>query len=193
MTEAATRIIPDKLKVLNSYRIDFFFVSLLLILSILYFRDILEDDVLLLLNQVGHGDFKKAVILDEHVFHHLDNPLLVGTLPLLLILYPLQIFLGDQLALKVLPIFILFLAATLVYFANKQFVSRFEGNRRGYWLSASCFVGSLVIMYNPWTIDKIHHAYWQVLSLAASYLLIALIDNYIHSKERRNVNRLILI
>ena len=188
-------LLPDKLKVLYSYRIDFFFVSLLLLLSILYFRDILENDALLLFGEVAHGDLQYALTIDEHLFHHLSNlPIHAPKLLLLSILYPLQIILGDLLAVKVFTILTLFLAATLVYLANKQFVSRFEGNRRGYyWLPASCFVGSLVIMYNPWTIDEIHHHYWLVLSLAASYLLIAVIDSYIRSKERNNVNQFILI
>jgi hypothetical protein len=183
------------LKVLYSYRIDFFFVSLLLILSILYFRDIFENDMLLLFGQVGHGDLRYALTVDEHFHYHLSNlPIHAAKLPLLSILYPLQIILGDLLAEKVFTILTLFLPATLVYLANKQFVSRFGGNRRGYyWLSASCFVGSLVIMYNPWTIDKIHHHYWLVLSLAASYLLIVTIDSYLRSKERKNVNQFMLM
>jgi hypothetical protein len=149
--------------------------------------------MLLLFGQVAHGDLRYALTVDEHLFHHLSNlPVHAAKLPLLSILYPLQIILGDLLAVKVFTILILFLAATLVYLANKQFVSRFEGTR-GYWLSASCFVGSLVIMYNPWTINKIHHHYWLVLSLAASYLLIATIDRYLHSKERKNVNQFILM
>jgi hypothetical protein len=181
-------LLPDSLKVLYSYRIDFFFLSLLLILSIFYFRGILENDVLM-----AHGDLKYALTVDGHLFHHLNKlPIHAAKIPLLSILYPLQIILGDLLAVKVFTILILFLSATLVYFANKQFVSRFEG-KRGYWLSASCFVGSLVIMYNPWTINKIHHHYWLVLSLAASYLLIAVIDSYIRSKERSNKNQFILI
>src|SRR5919108_3333396 len=187
-------LLPDKLKVLSSYRIDFFFVSLLLILSILYFRDILQNDTLLLYAEVAHGDLQYALTVEEHLFHHLSKlPVHAPKILLLSILYPLQIILGDLLAVKVFTMLILFLAATLVYLANKQFVRRFEGNRRGYWLSASCFVGSLVIMYNPWTIDEIHHHYWEVLSLAASYLLIAVIDNYIRSKERNNINQFILI
>jgi hypothetical protein len=181
-------LLPDKLKVLYSYRIDFFFVSLLLILSIFYFRGILENDTLLL-----HGDLRYALTVNEHLFHQLNNlPIHAPKLLLSSILYPLQIVLGDLLAEKVFTILTLFLAATLVYLANKQFVSRFEG-KRGYWLSASCFVGSLVIMYNPWAMDKIHHHYWLVLSLAASYLLIAEIDSYIRSKERSNASRFILI
>jgi hypothetical protein len=193
MTEAVTRIIPDKLEVFYSYRIDFFFVSLLLVLSIIYFMAILENDTILLYNELAHGDLRYALTVDEHFHHHLGNlPIHASKLPLLSILYPLQIILGDNAAEKVFTILTLFLAATLVYLANKQFVSRFEG-KRGYWLSASCFVGSLVIMYNPWTLDEIHHHYWLVLSLAASYLLIATIDSYMRSKERRNVNRLILI
>src|SRR5215211_924637 len=181
-------LLPDKLKFFYSYRIDFFFVSLLLILSVFYFRDILEHDALLL-----HGDLRYALTVDEHLFHHLSNlPVHAPKLLLLSILYPLQIIFGDLLAEKLFTILTLFLAATLVYLANKQFVRRFEG-KRGYWLSASCFVGSLVIMYNPWTINKIHHHYWLVLSLVASYLLIALIDSYIRSKERSNASRFILI
>src|SRR5919108_1943066 len=190
-------LLPDKLKVLYSYRVDFFFVSLLLILSIFYFSSILENDTLFLFREVAHGDLRFALTVDEHLFHHLSNefPINAAKLPLLSILYPLQIIFGDLLAEKVFVILTLFLAATLVYLANKQFVSRFDSNnRRGYyWLSASCFVGALVIMYNPWTIDEIHHHYWLVLSLAASYLLIAVIDSYLRSKERNNVNQFILI
>jgi hypothetical protein len=186
-------LLPYKLKALYSYRMDFFFISLLLILSIFYFRHILEDDTLLLFGQVGHGDLRYALTVDEHFRYHLENiPVHAAKLPLLSILYPLQITLGDLLAEKVFTILSLFLAATLVYLANKQFVRRFEG-KGGYFLSASCFVGSLVFMYNPWTINKIHHHYWLVLSLAASYLLIAVIDSYLHSKQRNNVNRLILM
>jgi hypothetical protein len=193
MLKATVRSIPGKLKVFYSYRIDFFFVSLFLILSILYFSDILENDSLLLYAEVAHGDLRYALTVDEHFHHHLSNlPIHAPKLLLLSILYPLQIILGDLLAVKVFTTLILFLAATLVYLANKQFVSRFEG-KRGYWLSASCFVGSLVIMYNPWTLDEIHHHYWLVLSLAASYLLIAVIDSYIRSKKRNNANCFILI
>jgi hypothetical protein len=37
-------------------------------------------------------------------------------------------------------------------------------------------------MFNPWTINKIHHHYWLVLSLASSYLLLAKIDKLINSR-----------
>ena len=95
-------LLPDKLKVLYSYRIDFFFVSLLLILSIFYFRDILENDTLLLYAEVAHGDLQYALTVDEHLFHHLsDLPRHAPKLLLLSILYPLQIVLGDLLAVKV--------------------------------------------------------------------------------------------
>ena len=186
-------LLPDSLKVLYSYRIDFLFLSLLLVLSVLYFRGILENDTIFLFGQVAHGDLQYALTVDEHFFHHLSNlPVHAAKLPLLSVLYPLRIIFDDNAAEKVFNILILFLAAALVYLANKQIVSRFEG-KRGYWLSASCFAGSLVIMYNPWAIDEIHHHYWEVLSLAASYLLIATIDSYIRSKERSNVNQFILI
>lgn len=173
---------------------DFLFVVLLLMLSIFYFRHILEDDTLLLFGQSGHSDLRYALTVDEHFRYHLENiPIHTAKLPLLSILYPLQIILGDVLAEKIFTILTLFLAATLVYFANRLFVSKFEG-KRGYWLSACCFVGSLVFMYNPWTINQIHHHYWLVLSLAASYLLIAVIDSYLHSsKQRNNINRFILM
>jgi hypothetical protein len=116
-------LLPDSLKVLYSYRVDFFFVSLLLILSILYFRDIFENDMLLLFGQVAHGDLRYALTVDEHLFHHLNNlQVHAAKLLVLSILYPLQIILGDLLAVKVFTVLTLFLAATLVYLANKQFV-----------------------------------------------------------------------
>src|SRR5215210_3611888 len=104
MTETAvTRIIPDKLKVFYSYRIDFFFLSLLLILSILCFRDILENnDTLLLYAEVAHGDLRYALTVDEHFRNHLSGlPIHAAKLPLLSILYPLQIIFDDNAAEKV--------------------------------------------------------------------------------------------
>jgi hypothetical protein len=177
-----------KLPVLYSYKVDFFFLSLLLLLSIIFFKDILTDDFILV-----HGDFKYALTVDEHVFHHLNNlPIHAAKLPLLSILYPLKTIFGDNAAEKVFTILVLFLAATFVYFANKLFVGRFEG-ARGYWLSSCCFIGSLVFVYNPWTIGKIHHHYWLVLSLAASYLLLATIDDYLRSRERKGRKQLLIV
>jgi hypothetical protein len=181
--EVKHRVYPlkSKLNVLYSNKIDFLFLSLLLVLSIVCFKAILSSDVILL-----HGDLKYALTVDEYFFHHLNNlPVHAAKLPLLLILYPLQIMFGDIGAEKVFTILILFLAATLVYLANKQFVRRFEGTR-GLWLSSSCFIGSLIFIYNPWTLDEIHHHFWLVLSLAASYLFIATIDNYLlRSREQK--------
>jgi hypothetical protein len=180
--------LEDKLRVLNSHKVDFFFLSLLLVLSIFFFKDTLRNDAILV-----HGDLKYALTVDEHLSRLLNNPRVhAAKVPLSLILYPLQTIFGDIAAEKVFTITTLFLSATFAYFANKQMVSRFEGIR-GYWLSASCFVGSLVFIYNPWTMDEIHHHYWLVVSLAASYLLIAVIDSYMRSKEQNNVNRFMLM
>jgi hypothetical protein len=187
-TKGKPYLLPNRLKALYSYRIDLLFITLLLILSIFYFRDILQSDTLL-----THADHRYALTVNEHLFHHLnDLPIHAAKLPFLSVLYLLQFVVGDQLAPKVFIILALFLATTLVYFANKRFIIRFQG-KGGYWLSTSCFIGSLVIMYNPWTINKIHHHYWLVLSLAASYMLIAVIDSYIRSKERNNVNQFLLV
>jgi hypothetical protein len=181
-------LLESKLRPLYSHKVDFFFLSLLLVLSIVCFKDILRNDVILI-----HGDLRYALTVDEHLFHHLSNlPVHAAKLSLLSILYPLQLIFSDIAAEKVFTIMTLFLSATFVYIANKQMASRFEGTR-GYWLSACCFVGSLVFIYNPWTINKIHHHYWLVVSLAASYLLITVIDSYLHSNKRNNVNRLMLM
>ncbi|MDQ3839878.1 MAG: hypothetical protein M3297_11485 [Thermoproteota archaeon] len=180
--------VQSKFCVLYSHKLDFFFLSLLLVLSIIFFKDILTTDGILV-----HGDHIYALTIDEHIFHHLSNlPVHASKLLLLLILYPLKVVFGDTGAEKVFTMMTLFLAASFVYLANKQMVSKF-GDTKGYWQSASCFVGSLVFVYNPWTIDKIHHHYWLVISLAASYLLIALIDSYLRSNERNNVKRLMLM
>src|SRR5215212_3881109 len=180
--------LQSKLDVLCSNKVDFLFLALLLVLSIVCFKDILRSDVILV-----HGDLKYALTVQEHLFHLLSNlPVHAAKLPLSLILYSLQTILGDNAAEKVFTILILFLAATFVYFANKLFVRRFEG-REGYWLSSSCFIGSLVFFYNPWTLNKIHHHYWLVLSLAASYLLIATIDDYLRSGEQKGKKQLLII
>ena len=185
-----SRIYPlrSTLDTLYSNRVNFLFLSLLLVLSFICFKDILRSDVILV-----HGDLRYALTVHEHLFHLLSNlPVHAAKLPLSLILYPLQTILGDNTAEKVFTILILFLAASFAYFANKLFVRRFEG-RGGYWLSSSCFIGSLVFFYNPWTLNKIHHHYWLVLSLAASYLLIATIDDYLRSREQKGRKQLLII
>ena len=180
--------LQSKIRALDSHKVDFLFLSLLLVLSIIYFSDILRNDVILV-----HGDHRYALTVNESLFQKLSNlPIHASKLPLSLILYPLQLIFSDIAAEKIFAVIALFLASTLLYIANKQIVSRLQGTR-GYWLSISCFVGSLAFIYNPWTFDKVHHHYWLVISLAASYLLIATIDSYIHSKERKNIKQLILI
>jgi hypothetical protein len=180
--------VQSKFCVLYSHKLDFFFLSLLLVLSIIFFKDILTSDAILV-----HGDYRFALTVDEHIFHELSNlPVHASKLPLSLILYPLKVVFGDTSAEKVFTMLTLFLSAAFVYIANKQMVSRFEDTKR-YWLSACCFVGSLVFIYNPWTVNKIHHHYWMVLSVAASYLLIVLIDSYLRSNKRNNVKRLMLM
>src|SRR5215217_2258839 len=180
--------LKSKIRALYSHKVDFLFLSLLLVLSIIYYSDLLRNDVILV-----HGDHRYALTVNESLFQKLSNlPIHASKLPLSLILYPLQIIFSDIAAEKIFAIIALFLAATVLYIANKQIVSRFQGTR-GYWLSVSCFVGSLVFIYNPWTINKVHHHYWLVISLAGSYLLIATIDSYIHSKEWKNVKQFILI
>ena len=180
--------VESKFYVFYSHKLDFFFLSLLLVLSIIFFKDVLTSDAILV-----HGDYRFALTVDEHIFHLLDRlPVHASKLPLSLILYPLKAVFGDTGAEKVFTMLTLFLSAAFVYIANKYMVSRFEDTKR-YWLSASCFVGSLVFIYNPWTISKIHHHYWLVVSVAASYLLIAVIDSYLRSNERNNAKRLMLM
>jgi hypothetical protein len=167
--------VESKFYVFYSHKLDFFFLSLLLVLSIILFKDVLTSDSILV-----HGDYRFALTVDEHIFHLLDRlPVHASKLPLSLILYPLKVVFGDTGAEKVFTMLTLFLSAAFVYIANKYMVSRFEGTKH-YWLLASCFVGSLVFIYNPWTIHKIYHHYWLVVSVAASYLLIAVIDSYLH-------------
>jgi hypothetical protein len=180
--------VKSKLPALYSHKVDFFFLLILLALSVIFFSDILGNDVILV-----HGDHEYPLTVNEFLFIELSNlPIHASKLPITLMLYPLQVIFSDTAAENIFTITTLFLAATFLYMANKQIVSRFQGTR-GFWLSVSCFVGSLVFIYNPWTINKIHHHYWLVISLAASYLAIATIDSYIHSKERKNVKQLILI
>jgi hypothetical protein len=180
--------VESKFHVFYSHKLDFFFLSLLLVLSIIFFKDVLTSDAILV-----HGDYRFALTVDEHIFHLLNNlPVHASKLPLSLILYPLKVVFGDTGAEKVFTMLTLFLSAAFVYIANRYMVSRFEGTKH-YWLLASCFVGSLVFIYNPWTIHKIYHHYWLVVSVAASYLLIAVIDSYLHSNERNNAKRLMLM
>src|SRR5207244_10644708 len=74
----------------------------------------------------------------------------------------------------------------LVYIANKYFIRSLSNKDDNHWLCISSFVGTLAFVYIPSIIDRILHHYWLVLSLAASYLLIAKIDQFMHPKEMKS-------
>ncbi|MGH9877336.1 MAG: hypothetical protein ACRD5H_06840, partial [Nitrososphaerales archaeon] len=172
-----------------STRIDYVCVCILLLLSIIYFADLLTNDYV-----VAHGDLKYALTISEHFSHHLDSLAThASKLPFLLILFPLQMVLGDNLAEKAFIVFILFLSVVFVYFANKYFISHINNTTSDRWLSLSSLAGTFIFLYNPWTINKIHHHYWLVLSLAASYLIIASIDKLLLSKRFYEPKQIIVL
>src|SRR5919109_3235622 len=111
--------------VLSSYKLDFVFLSLLLVLSVVLFREVFTTDSILV-----HGDLVYALTIDEQISHLLNNlPIHASKLSLSLILYPLKVLFGDIGAQKVFTMMTLFMAATFTYIANKYLVSGF-GNTK---------------------------------------------------------------
>jgi len=160
--------------------VELLLISLIAVMSFLHFyKIILSPDILV------HGDYRYALTVDQHIQYHLNNIFMhASKLPVLIILYPLKFLFGDVLAEKFFTVHILFLSALLIYFSNKYFIQRSISTSNEIWICLSAFMGTLIFLYNPWTINKTHHHYWLVLSLAASYALIFRIDKMVRDKVK---------
>ena len=158
--------------------VDMVFLSLLIMLSMLYFHKVVFNDFVLV-----HGDLRFALTAWQHLTYHLKSVYIhAPKTPILLLIYILSFVLGDIVALKFSIVLVLFVASSFVYFANKYFITRISSDTKPWKIALSSFIGTMVFMFNPWTINKIHHHYWLVLSLASSYLLLAEIDKAINHK-----------
>ncbi|MEM3504109.1 MAG: hypothetical protein QW134_07800, partial [Nitrososphaeria archaeon] len=160
--------------------VELLLISLIAVMSFLYFyKIILSPDILV------HGDYKYALTVDQHIQYHLNNIFVhAPKLPVLIILYPLKFLFWDVLAEKLFTVSILFLSALLIYFSNKHFIQRSISTNNEVWICLSAFMGTLIFLYNPWTENKIHHHYWLVLALAASYTLISRVDKMVQGKVK---------
>ena len=75
---------------------DLIFVALILILSITYFHKILLNNVMLV-----HGDLRYAMTVYEQIYYHLKNLYThAPKIPILSLMYPISILLGDRVALS---------------------------------------------------------------------------------------------
>jgi len=160
--------------------VNFVFLQAIFILSFIYFyKVIFASDYILV-----HGDYRYALTVYEHIQYHTGETIYLHApkTPILMLLYPLSFMFGDILAEKLFTVVILSLSSSLVYFSNRYFIKK-TVNMGHLKNSASAFIGTLVFLYNPWTINKIHHHYWLVFSLAASYALISEIDKLIQNQE----------
>ncbi|HEC91900.1 MAG TPA: hypothetical protein ENI51_02740 [Candidatus Atribacteria bacterium] len=128
-----------------------------------------------------HGDFRYGLSVKEHIYHHLKEAYQLPKIPFLFILYLLSKVFGDILAEKLFTVIILFLSLIWVYLAHKYFLSKVFSELRNGFLSFCAFAGTIVFLFNPWTINKTHHHYWLVFALAASYLMLAKIDELLHN------------
>ena len=158
--------------------LDILVIACIFCLSFIYFyKVIFAKDCILV-----HGDYRYGLTVQQHVQYHLNEIFIhAPKLILFIVLYLAKIIFGDILAEKLFTVFVLFLSAFFVYLSNIYFLERIF-DREDWKISISAFVGTLLFLYNPWTINKIHHHYWEVLSLATSYLLLAEVDRIIHDK-----------
>ncbi|MBT8764477.1 hypothetical protein KFV02_11080 [Desulfohalobiaceae bacterium Ax17] len=161
---------------MNDSKAKVFFLVILLLFSLLFWWKFVFSPYILI-----HGDFRFAFTVNEHIFHHLKNAYQLPKVPFLLPLYCLSKICGDLLAEKLFTVLILYLSLLWVYFAHKYFLSKILFNAQNLLLSFYSFYGAIIFLFNPWTINKAHHHYWLVLGLAASYLMIAKLDEELHS------------
>ena len=168
-------------KTMKEVWVNFFFLLIIFIVSFVYFHKLIfAYDCILV-----HGDNRHALTIYEHIQYHTGETIYLHApkILILMLLYPLSFIFGDILAEKLFTVIILFLSSFLVYNSNRHFIKR-TVNMSCLKNSASSFVGTLVFLYNPWTINKIHHHYWLVLSLASSYALLSEVDKLIQNQEK---------
>ncbi len=159
---------------------DLLFLSVLLILSLTFFYKILvlPDSVLIL------GDHRHAITVESHIKYHLENiSVHAPKIPILAILYLLNIIFSDTLAIKLFVVLILYLSLILIYISHKYFIRRIWRTLDEKLIDVSAFLGSLLFLFNPWTIDKAVVHYWLILSLSSSYLLLTEIDRTIMAQK----------
>ncbi|RLI29146.1 hypothetical protein DRO58_00500 [Candidatus Bathyarchaeota archaeon] len=159
--------------------LDHIFRILILILSLIFFHKIIFATEYVLI----HGDYRYALTVEQHIQYHLNKIFIhAPKLPFLFVLYLMKIAFGDILAEKFFTVYILFLSTSLIYSSNKYFLNKIFDKHDGKIL-ISALIGAIGFIYNPWTINKIHHHYWLVLSIASSYCLLAKIDNFVHNSS----------
>ena len=157
---------------------DFPFLSIIGLLCITYFCRVVFNGQILV-----HGDFQYALTVEEHMIGHLSNPIVhAAKIPLLAFLGFLGSIFADTFAVKIFGIFIFFLSSAIIYLANKCFVYRLFRPESRFEPSLCSLIGTLVFLFNPWTINEINVHYWIVLSLASSYGLVACLDYLLHFK-----------
>ena len=169
--------------------LELFLIIILLFLSFVYFSEVIipADKIII------HGDYRYGLTVWQHIVYHLKGLYVHSPkLPILAVLYLMSNIFGDIVAEKLFTVFILFLSSLFVYISHKHFLRKIFKKSLYWQVSISAFVGTLVFLYNPWTINKIHHHYWLVLSLTSSYFLLAEIDKFIHS-EKSSFPRILLI
>ncbi|MCK5123111.1 MAG: hypothetical protein KAQ87_03110 [Candidatus Pacebacteria bacterium] len=174
-------------KFLKNNKYELLFLLLLLGASFCFYYEMMTSVNHILI----HGDFKYALTVSEHIAHHFNN--LCEHPPKILflsILYIFGILFSDIFAEKLFTVFILWLSLLFIYFAHKYFIQKIYDKKNKLLIQFSAFLGTVIFLFNPWTINKFSHHYWLVLSLAASYLLITEVDKLINSKKnllKRNI------
>jgi len=106
---------------------------------------------------------------------------------------------NDSIALKSNIVIYLFLSSFLVYTTNKYLIQKVviaSGKIKEYMIAWSSFVGTLLFIFNPWTIHRIHHHPPLVLSVASTYTFVAEVDkllSYFSIKSCLPIRTMILI
>ena len=156
--------------------IDVLFWGILFLFSLLFWWKFVFSSSILI-----HGDFRYGLSVKENIYHHLKEAYQLPKIPFLFILYLLSKVFGDIVAEKLFTVIILFLSLIWVYLAHKYFLSKVFSELQNGFLSFCAFVGTIVFLFNPWTINRTHHHYWLVFALAASYFMLAKIDELLHN------------
>lgn len=157
-------------------------MSVILLLCILEFYKVLFNNGILV-----HYDLRFGLTAYEQLRYNILHINVQGPkIPIILLTYLFSTFIGSIISLKLILPLCLFIACILVYNANKGILNLIFKKCYGEetWkynplIVLSSFIGTLIFIYNPWTIINIHHHVWPVIADAAIYLAIVQIDKFL--------------
>lgn len=151
------------------------------VVSVLFFRSILLREGVLV-----HGDYRYALTTEAHFGYHLsDLHVHAPKLPFLALLRLYDLFLGEYAAQDLFTVSVFVISCLVLFVTATYFLRRILPGKSESHLTALAVLSVAVFAWNPWTINKIHHHYWMVLSLASAFAAMMYYDRVLFDRYEK--------